>query len=279
MTKRIFAIAVFGVLACTLASAQAVQRKFTKTERFDFGPGGTVSITGAPSGAIKIIGSTKREIEITADIELSAPSEADLAKLAQVTSFLVDDTPNTVTIITTGTHNKLGDKKFWKKFPSQLMGLPFRVDYTISVPRYTDLMVNGGKGDLTIDGVEGGFKVSSVEGDTVLKLVGGTIVGTFGTGNVTVSMPDRSWRGSVIEIALAKGNLNINLPNSLSAELDAKILRIGVIENLLIGLKPRDRKLQFTDRVVSATAGSGGIAMKFTVGDGTIWLRPIQKSN
>jgi len=280
MRKLILAIASIGVLAsASVISGQAIRRSFSKTERIAFGPGGTVSIVGAPIGAISITGTSSREVEITADIELTATSEADIQRLAQVTTFVVDDSLSNMSIVTTGTHNKLGDKKFWKKFPAHLMSLPFRIDYTIGVPRYTDLAVTGGKGDLVIDGVEGGFTISSLESNARINLLGGSLVATFGSGTVDISMPDRSWRGSAIEAALATGTMTVNLPNSLSAELDASILKSGLIENSLINLKPRNRKAPITDKAVIATAGNGGTAMKFTVGDGTLWLRPIKKIN
>lgn len=279
MKTRFFAIALVGVLACLSLSAQSVKRTISKSERLDFGPGGTISILGAPSGSIKITGTNKREVEITAEIELNAPTESDLARLAEVTTFVVDDSPINASIVSVGTHNKLGDKKFWKKFPRHLMGLPFRIDYMISVPRYSDLTVNGGKGDIRISGVEGGFKINALESNAKLDLIGGLVSATFGTGTVDITMLDRSWRGSMIEVALGTGEMNVELPNALSASLEAGILRSGKIESSLIGLKPRDRKTPFTEQAIIATAGNGGIPMKFTVAEGTLRLRPIQKPN
>src|SRR5688572_26687512 len=160
-----FRIVVFAFLACAFALAAAAQtpslvkRTITKTDRFDFGVGGTVAITGAPNGSIRVIGTSRNEVEITAEIELQAASEADLSRLAAVTTFVTEESMGRTGIITTGTHNKLGGKALWKKFPKKLSGLPFRVDYVISIPRFSDLEIDGGTGDLSVTGVEGSMRL------------------------------------------------------------------------------------------------------------------------
>ncbi len=270
---------VFLTVIAGVVSAQTVKRTTTKTDRFDFGAGGTVSIIGAPAGSITVVGSSKNEIEITAQIEIQAGSEADLDRLAQVTTFGTDESLGRVSIISSGTHNKLGDKKAWKKFPKGLLGLPFKIDYVISLPRYTDLEISGGKGDLSVSGVEGALKITSVESNAKLDLIGGGVSATFGTGTVVITMPNRSWRGNAIDAALSSGTMSVHLPSSVSAEIDATILKEGKIESAFLDFKPRTRTVPFTERSIIAKAGSGGISMKFTVGDGTLKLLRVAKPN
>ena len=117
-----FSIATFS------QTPQLLKRSITKIDRLDFGAGGTVSVVGAPMGSVNIIGSSKNEIEITAVIEIQGRSEAELDRLAAVTTFVTQESAGRFGVITVGTHNNLGDKKFWKKFPKNLVGLPFRID-------------------------------------------------------------------------------------------------------------------------------------------------------
>jgi len=93
-------------------------RKITRSDKFGFGAGGTVSVTGAPQGNIEIVGGLTNEIEITAQIELKASSQDELSQLEVVTGFATDETNLKTAVISVGTNNKLGDKKMWKKFPS-----------------------------------------------------------------------------------------------------------------------------------------------------------------
>lgn len=270
---------MFG-MAVTLASASiglaqtlgTLKRTTTKTDKFDFGAGGTVSIVGAPNGSIRVIGGARNEIEITAEIELQAATEADLARLNDVTGFVTDESQSKTSIISVGTHNKLGAKALWKKFPKELLGLPFRIDYVIKVPHYCDLEIDGGKGSLNVSGVDGSMRINFLETDARIEVISGSTNATIAKGNVDIAIGVNGWRGRAANIQLAAGSLRVRLPSKLSAEIDAMILRTGTIENAFPDLKPRDRNRVFTDKSIIAKTGVGGVPLKFTVGDGTLKL-------
>lgn len=271
-------VAVAAALLCLVAAAypqSLVKRTTTKTDKFDFGAGGTVNIIGAPEGSIRVIGTNRNEIEITADIEIQAPTESDLATLATLTTFITDETPNRTGIVSLGPHNKGGLKKLPKKFPKALLTMPTRIDYVIHVPRYTDLDISGGKGDLEITGVEGSMQIKFIESNARIEVIGGATTATVGSGNVDIAFGVKGWRGRAANIQIATGTLRVRLPATMSAELDAVILRTGSIENSIADLKPRDRKVPFTDKAISAKAGVGGVPIKFSVGDGTLKMEPL----
>jgi len=267
-------LAVFSIAA--FSQTTSLQKRTTyKTDRFDFGVGGTLAISGAPVGSIRIEGWKNREIEISAEIEVQANSEADLAKLGGVTTFVLEESLGRTGIISVGTHDKKYMKRVGKKFPKQLLAMPFRIDYVIRVPQYCDLQVDGGRGDLTISGVEGTFKLNYLETHAKINLIGGGITAVFGKGTVDLTVPSSSWRGRFADVQLATGEMHVRLPNGLNAELDATILRTGKIENDYAGLKPRVRKAEFTDKSIVAKSGIGGIPLKFTVGDGTLKISTL----
>ena len=263
---------VFIAAAALSADAQTIKRTITKTDRFDFGAGGTVSITGAPVGSIKISPADTNEIEINAEIVLEAANEADMAKLAAVTGFITQESSGRTGIISVGTHNKLGDKKLWKKFPKNLISLPFTINYDVRVPKYTDLEINGGKGDLTVRGLRGALTVNFIESNADIEMISGNTLATIATGKLAITLGVNGWAGRPAILQVGKGDLIVRLPSNTSAELDASILRSGQIENTIADLKQRDRKVPFTDRSIMAKAGVGGPAIKLTVGDGTLRL-------
>src|SRR5262245_3764771 len=242
-TKKI-SLLITIVVSCLFAAAahgQTVKRIVSKSDKLDFGAGGTVAVLGAPHGSIRIESSTRNEIEVNAEITLEAPSESDLTTLENVTGFVLREAVGKVVVATVGTNDPKYLKGVNKKFPKRLVGLPFRIDYVIKVPRYCDLQIDGGIGDITVAGVEGAMRINSLEGNSKLGLVGGAVNATFGKGNVDVLLPNRGWRASSVDIALANGQLSVFLPSNLSAELDATVLRSGKIENSLPDLKPRIR--------------------------------------
>ena len=125
----------------------AIVRTVVKHERRRFLYGGTFTLDGAPAGSITIESWPNTEVDITAEIELRADSEADLDRLALVNTIALDDDANHIRIVTTGTHDKSFMKKV-KKFPKNLLGLPWKVDYRIRVPVTTDLEINAGRGPI-----------------------------------------------------------------------------------------------------------------------------------
>jgi hypothetical protein len=71
--------------------------------------------------------------------------------------------------------------------------------------------------------------------------------------------------------------MNVWLLPNLSAEIDAKVLRNGQIDNSYNTLKPRDRT-KFTSKLIAAKAGNGGANLSFIVGEGTLKLSEIGSS-
>jgi hypothetical protein len=280
----IFGLVFSGLTLISFAQTKPLIKRTTyKSEKIEFGAGGTVSVIGAPVGSIEIEGWQKNEVEISAEIRMEAESEADLAQLAAVNGFILDESANHLRIISVGTHDKRYVRQAAKNFPKKLIGMPYRIDFQIKVPAYCDLNIDGGRGDLNLSAVEGAISVKYLESNARLKLIGGAVSAIFGSGAVDVTIANPSWRGRSAEIQIASGTLNVQLPPNLNAEVNASVLRAGKIENGYEFLKPRART-KFSEKTMLAKAGSGGATLIFTVGDGNLKIsqtviRQAQNSN
>ena len=62
------------------------------------------------------------------------------------------------------------------------------------------------------------------------------------------------------------------MPAAFSGDIDADILRSGKIVNTFPGLEARVRS-GLSERIIRGRAGAGGATLKFTVGDGTIYIK------
>jgi hypothetical protein len=253
---------------------QLLTRTSTRRETRRFAYGGTVTLIAAPRGSVTVEGWPRNEVELTADIELKAETEAELDQLAKVNSFVFDEDLNHLSVLTTGTHDRAFLKKSAKNFPKKLLNLPWKIDYRLRVPVNTDLEINAGHGPVKLSGVEGALRISATESEAALTLTGGVVSTTVTAGNVTLTIPVRSWRGGGADIRLAAGVLNVDLPAGFNGDIDAEILRSGKIVNTYDGLASRE-KPGITERTVRARAGVGGAFFKFTVGDGTVNIRKI----
>ena len=246
-----------------------LKRTTTRHEVRRLGYGGMLTIYGAPEGSITIEAWPKGEVEITADIELSADTEEDLSRLASVNSFLLDEDINHLRIITTGTHDRAYMKRVARDFPKKLLTMPWKINYRIRVPALFDLEIYAGRGALSLDGVEGAIRINAGESATSLTLSGGDVEATIERGTVALRVPTRNWRGRGLSLRLASGDLSVELPANFSGDLNAEVLRTGRVENAYAGLTPRERT-QATERSLHGRAGEGGATLSFTVGDGTL---------
>jgi hypothetical protein len=255
-----------------VAIGPLLTRKSTRHEVRRFGYGGSLTIVGAPKGSITVEGWQRNEVDLTADIELNAETDADLDRLAAVNGFAFDEDPIHLSLLTTGTHDRAYMKKIAKDFPKKLLNLPWKIDYRLRVPTSTDIEINGGHGPLGLSGVEGAIRINATEGDAILSFTGGSVSVTVAAGNVRLLIPVRSWRGPGAEVRIAAGVLNVEVPAGFNGDIDADILRTGKIENTLEGLASRETP-GITERVLRARAGAGGATFRFTVGDGAINLK------
>ena len=279
----IAAVVSTGIFA-PLASAQKekkpdepkadLKRVISRHEAHRLPYGGTLSIVGAPVGSITIEGWNHNEVDVAAEIELLGPTNGDLDLLATVNNFAVDVDTNHVRIITSGTHDKKYMRQVARKFPKNLFGLPWKVDFHIKVPALTDIEIDAGIGPLKLSGVEGAMRVNALQSDADLSLTGGYFSGIIQRGAVTVTVPARSWHGLGMTLQLAGGTLDVALAAGFSGDIDATVLRLGEIKNAYDGLAAREVGTS-NPRLLQARAGSGGAKLSFTVGDGTIIIKPL----
>jgi hypothetical protein len=255
------------------AVAPMIKRSTMRHEVRRLAYGGTVTLAAAPAGSITVEGWSRSEVDVTAEIELQAPSAADLDRLLVVNNFAVDEDANHIRILTSGSHDKVFMKRVAKDFPKSLIGLPWKIDFHIKVPAMTDLEIDAGNGPIKLSGVEGAIRLNALASVADLTLTGGSMSATVQTGAITVTIPARSWHGLGADIKLASGNLVVDLLPGFSADIDAQVMRAGEIKISYPNLEPIERT-SITPRSVRARAGSGGASLRFTVGDGTIEIRP-----
>lgn len=260
--------------AAAPAPTPALKRTTTRHEVRRFGYGGTLTIYSAPEGSITIEAWPRSEIDLTADIEWRAHTEEELAQLAAVNNFVIDESNVHFQLITTGTHDRKFMKHAAKKFPKKLLALPWKIDYRLRVPAALDINLFAGKGPIRLDGVDGAIRINADAAPTTLVMAGGDLTATIVGGPVRLRVPARNWRGRGADVRLLTGDLTVELPPDFNADIDATVLRLGRVENLHPALTPRGRTTP-TDRTLNARAGSGGPTLSFEVGDGTIKIKTI----
>ena len=231
-----------------------------------------MTLVAPPVSSITIEGWSRNEIEIEADIELQAPTEADLNLLAAINNLAIDVDTNHVRILTSGTHDKKYLQRVAKKFPKTLIGLPWKIDFRLKIPALTDIDIDSGVGPIKLSGVEGSIRLEALQSDAELTLTGGYFSGLIQRGAVKVTIPLRNWRGLGASLQLAGGTLEVILAPGFSGDVDANVLRLGEIKNSYAGLTPREGTAS-NPRLLLGRAGAGGAKLSFTVGDGALEIK------
>ncbi|MER3426696.1 MAG: hypothetical protein C4334_01150 [Pyrinomonas sp.] len=244
-------------------------RTTTRREMRRFPYGGAISLFGAPQGSVTVESWSRAEVEITAETEIRASSEDDLALLARVTDFVLDEEPNRLRIFTTGTHDRRTLKRLAPDFPRRLLNAWWKVDYLVRVPPQTDLEIYTGRGALRVGGVEGNIKLNAAEAEATLELSGGDVMAVIGRGKVNVRLTAPSWRGRGANVNLASGELIVELPAGLNADLRLSVLRTG---RILDETNRSIKKITPEGRASLMRFGAGGAVLAFTIGDGTLRL-------
>jgi hypothetical protein len=256
--------------------APLLTRSSTRHEVRRFGYGGTLTIYGAPEGSITVEAWPRSEVEVTAEIELKGGTEEELAALAAVNNFTLDEDGAHLTLFTTGTHDRKFMKRAAKDFPKKLLTLPWKIDYRIRVPVQLDLEIYAGRGALEVKGTDGALSLNGGESQASLTLGGGDVVSTIAGGSLRLRVPTGSWRGRGASIRLGRGDLTVELPANFNGDVDATVLRTGRVENDHPALAPR-HGVASTARQLRARAGAGGATLALEIGDGMI--RITQQSN
>lgn len=221
------AVAWMAIAACSDCKAQSQsatplkERVLTLEREYEAGPGGTYDITAAPVGSVQIAAWKDPKLRIEARLELHAPTDKDLDTLASICGFIVDPSMLGADITTSGPHDsKL--MKGVKNFPKNLRSLPWRIDYVIWVPRYSSIKLNVFNGETYIEGVEGIITVTSQHGPIRIANLGGAVDVATAEGDIDVTVPTRSWRGSGLSASVAKGNVTMHTSSDFSAELSVQ---------------------------------------------------------
>jgi len=253
----------------TPTPAPLLTRTSTRHETRRFGYGGTFTIYGAPEGSITVEAWARNEVDVTADIELKGGTEEELAALAAVNNFTLDEDGSHLTLFTTGMHDRKFMKRAAKNFPKKLLALPWKIDYRIRVPAQLDLEIYAGRGALELINTDGALSLNAGESQASFTLSGGDVVSTIASGSIRLRIPINSWRGRGASIRLGRGDLTVELPAGFNGDVDATVLRTGRVENNHPALAPRTG-VASTDRQLRARAGAGGATLAFEIGDGVI---------
>jgi DUF4097 and DUF4098 domain-containing protein YvlB len=257
------------ILACLLAIAQGQQSApsgqkgsgsknpyVEKSEKqFAFYPGGTLEISAAAPGNVKVVG--WQNASIRAEIEkvffYLAPDEAQA--LSKRFPVHITNTQTSARISTSGLAQP---------------GATMEVNVLVYVPRErTDLNVKMIKGDLSVASLSGWVEATLEEGNVEARDLAGYFSAITKLGDLTVELFGPRWTGHSFTAATRRGSVDLRLPLDYSAELqletrDGKI-SVDYPEQIVEGeAVPWQVATNKKVRSVNARIGTGGAQIRLT---------------
>ncbi|WP_058866803.1 hypothetical protein [Chloracidobacterium thermophilum] len=198
-------------------------QEYVREQKMRFEYGRALKITLPPQGSLTITGSKRAELVVQATIRVEGASSAELAALAERIGFQIDTRDVRLHLMSLGPAVKNLSRKERRAvsegLASPLLRLPYRIDYKVVVPEYTDLEIAVFDGDLSLADIYGGIVFTVQRGRVVLSGVAGTVVGRLATGTVRVELNGRSWRGSGLDLQVGVGDIVLSVPRGFAADV------------------------------------------------------------
>lgn len=254
--KQAFSFLLSLNLVVLLAISALAQESREVRKSGTFEPNGRVTID-TYKGSIKVVAWDKSEIEIFARIE-SDGSNRHSREQVEDTEIRIDLSTHSAHIKTyyDRVNNRHGG--FWGIFRGENSdNLPF-VQYTIKVPRSTNLQIKDYKSRSEVWDLQSDVDIDTYKGDIeVGKLLGSLTLNTYkGEGRIEFAgLNGRS------RFETYKGNIEIRLPRGKGFELDADIGRHGNLESDFAIEQRHQRDRHSTTEIRSAVNGGGPLLL------------------
>jgi DUF4097 and DUF4098 domain-containing protein YvlB len=167
-------------------------------------------IEASPNGSIVVHGTDRSDVQVSACIHASAPTEDEARKIASQVKIvrgpgeIVPDGPR-------GDHDR-----HWS------------VSYEVWLPSHSSLHVNTVNGSIKIEQVQGEIKVSNVNGGLNLAGLGGQVQASTVNGGISVDLTGGKWDGTGLQVSTTNGGIRFQVPSSYAANVEASTVNGGV---------------------------------------------------
>jgi hypothetical protein len=172
---------------------------------------GRLSVDANRNGGLTVKGWLRNEVLVRARVEASAQNEGAAANL--VSRVSIDSSGGQVRA--TGPESVDNNNSSWS------------VSYEIFVPQNTDLTATARNGGITISDVRGQVRFEGRNGGVHLKRLAGDVSGSTVNGGVQVELTGTIWDGRQLEVTTRNGGVNVTMPSSYSARIQAESERGG----------------------------------------------------
>lgn len=229
-------------VACALAllfvaaPALAVEVEERFDQRYDLGPGGSVSVSNV-NGAVVVQGWDEDEVRVEAVKKVKAGSRTAADEALARIEVQVEQNGDRLAIETR--LPRRSDGMFDWLFGNQSNA---NVSYTVSVPRRTDVEVDTVNGKVRIRGVAGHVEAESTNGGIEMADVRGSVDAVTTNGGIDVELRDVS-ADQAMRFATTNGGIHLTLPRDARLSIEADTTNGGIdVDDLPADVTRRSRR-------------------------------------
>ncbi len=211
---------------------------------------GRLNVDAGRNGGLSIKGWLRSEVLVRARVEARAESESAAALLAS--QVAIDASGGQVH----ATGPETANNSWWS------------ISYEIFVPQNSDLDLKAYNGGLSISDVRGQIRFDGHNGGVRLTRVAGDVSGATVNGGVNVELAGAMWEGRQLDVKTLNGGVNLAVPSSYSAHVQAETERGGVHSDFPVVPETGGRT-----RRLDVHLGSGGALIHLATTNGQVSLK------
>ncbi len=196
-------------------SHEAGRARYCEVREATIPAAGLVGVDARPNGGIDVRGGERGDVRLQVKIEATAATDAEARALAAE-----------VKIETAGTVRAVG--------PRHERGRSWQASFRLETPRQARLRLDAVNGGVHLVGVAGDVELHTVNGGIRVEAAGGHVHGETVNGGVHVALSGSEWQGEGLDLRSTNGGVQIEVPPSYNAHLEAATVHGGVISDLPI---------------------------------------------
>lgn len=207
--------------------------------------GGELSVNARPNGGITVVGTTRRDIHVTARIQAQARRQADADALL-----------GEIEIVT--------DRGLRAEGPRTNRDEGWTVSFVIEVPRQIDLTLSSTNGGITVRDVTGRLEMSTTNGGITLANLAGEVRGRTSNGSVNVTLEGDRWQGQGLDVQTTNGSVRLQVPERYHANLETGTTNGGMNFDFPVTVRGR------ISRRMETQLGDGGALIRVMTTNGSV---------
>lgn len=249
---------LFVILLITISySKETYTREFKKI--IDFKPNGSVEVK-TTNGKIELTSWNQNSVEIFAEIKVKASSRRDAERILDKVEILIDRSSDRISIEPDYPKRNSGDG-FWDwVFGSESKPV---VDFTIKVPKRTDLNLRSTNGHLSVDDTEGEAILKTTNGGIEAEYMKGSVAASTTNGSISISLDDFS-RDDRLDFNTTNGSIKLYLPSEVKADVRASTVNGSIRTDFPLTIQGRISRKRLNGEI----NGGGGTIELSTVNGG-----------